>query len=100
MRELVEHWWVLMLRGVLAIIFAASLWFSPVIVGSTWRILLQPFVFAVFGIYIVLDSLLLLLLVGRLPSHVNVRSLFALQATSGLLIGIFLLSVTGESVYW
>lgn len=101
MKELVEHWWVVTLRGVAALILAVSLWIVPPMLRHLlFEIFLSPFIFVLFGSYIVLDSLLLFLLVHRIRVQRSFRTVFIFQAISGIAIGVTVVLSMRATLHW
>lgn len=94
MQELMGQWGLVASRGAIALLLAAALWFSPVIVSNLLlQALLFPFILLAFSFYILADSGLVVALFSQMPASVPLRKLLIAQSFTEFIIGTGLLTI-------
>ena len=99
MRELIQHWWLVLCRALLAFALA---WFAAAGIQMEGRLVFQPLasplIIAVLGLYVIADSILLFLLVWRLKDRLSNLALF--QSLTNFFIGVGLLTAFYDRADW
>lgn len=99
MRDVIHHWWVFGVRGVLALGLAVG-----IVLLEAWAkyafldAVTVPFLIILLSGYGMLDSLLLIYLAVQFPAHSPTRLIVLTQGVLGVIIGILLLTVLYPAV--
>jgi hypothetical protein len=96
MLQLLKHWWILSLRGLLAFALALCIAFVPeVLENLILQVFAVPFTIATLAFYVV-DSVLVLALSRQFMRGSKVRSVLVAQAVTSLVIAVGLVTIFFE----